>query len=52
VLARATTVGRRGRGLPSLADYSARFDNTDVYRFLYASLFAQRPDSMLPLPGR
>ena len=36
----------------ALADYSARFDNTDVYRFLYASLFAQRPDSMLPLPGR
>ncbi|MEW6039332.1 MAG: alkaline phosphatase [Pseudomonadota bacterium] len=49
ILARAG--GNRGvnadwRGNVTLADFSARFDNTDVYRFMYARLFGQ----LLPAP--
>jgi alkaline phosphatase len=45
ILARASS-GRGNRGL-TLADFSERFDNTDVYRFSYARLFGR----LLPAPA-
>ena len=44
IVARAATnadFGQRGRSGVDLQDFSARFDNTDVYRFIYARLFGR-----------
>jgi alkaline phosphatase len=39
IVARAASNAVRSRRTLTLADFSTGFDNTDVYRFMYAHLF-------------